>query len=42
MSHKDKTSLLQRNAMRGRLIVTQRHHPEMTSSSIDSPDCEDT
>jgi hypothetical protein len=41
MVHQDKTRLLQRNAMRGRLIVTQRHHTEIIWSSVDSLDCED-
>jgi hypothetical protein len=40
MVHQDKTRLLQRNAMRGRLIVTQRHHTEIIWSSVDSLDCE--
>src|SRR5215475_2740371 len=40
MMQKDKTRLLRRNTMRGRLIVTQRHHAEITRNSVDSPDCE--
>jgi hypothetical protein len=40
MIDKDRTSLLRRNTRRGRLIVTQRHHAEITRSSVDSPDCE--
>jgi hypothetical protein len=40
MIDKDKTTLLRRNTMRGRLIVTQRHRAEMTWSFVDSPDCE--
>jgi len=36
----DKTCLLRRNTMRGRPNVTQRHPTEITTSSVDSPDCE--
>jgi hypothetical protein len=40
MIEKDKSRLLRRNTMRGRLIVTQRHRAEIIWNFVDSPDRE--